>query len=88
MTDEIGEWSRLSRNVTVGQELSATVLRVDRWGLLLDLGLPFKGFMDRLQAGDNLDQYRPGTTVDVIVTQLADYNRQIRVRPRVCTAES
>lgn len=81
MTDNSEDWSEIPYLVAVGQRMRATILRVDRWGLLLDLGLPFKGFMDRLHIGNDLDRYHAGDGLDVVVVQLAEYNHQIRVRP-------
>ena len=74
-------WRERPYRVSLGQELTGRVRRVDRWGLLLDLGLGVNGFMDRLYLGDDLDRYVPGAEIQVIVVQFAEHNRQIRVRP-------
>lgn len=81
MSDRSQEWSDLPFRVAVGNRLKGTILRVDRWGLQLDLHLPFDGFMDRLHIGNELEKYHEGQEVDVVVVQLAEYNHQIRVRP-------
>lgn len=78
MADQ-SNWGDMAHLVAVGDRFSARVLRVDRWGLLVDLGLPFNGFIDRLNVGDELERLRPGSEIDVIVVQLAEYNHQIRV---------
>jgi ribosomal protein S1 len=75
------EWSELPFRVHLGQRVRGTILRVNRWGVLLDLNLPFPGFMDRLHIGNNLDRYRVGEDIEVVVVQFAEYNQQIRVRP-------
>jgi ribosomal protein S1 len=81
MTDQRPDWSDLASIVAVGDRLTGTILRVDRWGLQLDLRLPFDGFMDRLHIGNDLERYQQGQEIEVIVVQLAEYNHQIRVRP-------
>jgi ribosomal protein S1 len=80
MTSQNEAWAEMAYRVGVGDRLRATVQRVDRWGIQLDVGLPFDGFMDRLNVGDDLERFNPGMKVDVIVVQLAEYNHQIRVR--------
>ena len=81
MTSQNERWADMAYRVAVGDRLRATVQRVDRWGIQLDIGLPFSGFMDRLNVGDDLERFHPGMEVDVVVVQLAEYNHQIRVRP-------
>ena len=81
MTDHAREWSDLPDRVAVGDRLRGTIQRVDRWGIQLDLQLPFDGFMDRLHIGNDLENYHGGEEVEVVVLQLAEYNHQIRVRP-------
>jgi hypothetical protein len=66
--------------VAVGDRCTAKVLRIDRWGLLVDPGLPFHGFIARLNVGDELERFSPGLEVDVVVVQFAEYNHQLRVR--------
>ena len=80
MTSQNERWAEMAYRVAVGDRLRATVQRVDRWGIQLDLGLPFSGFMDRLNVGDDVERFHPGMKVDVVVVQLAEYNHQIRVR--------
>jgi ribosomal protein S1 len=78
MADE-PTWGDMAHLVAVGDRLKAKVLRVDRWGLLVDLDLPFVGFIDRLNVGNELERFYPGLEIDVVVVQLAEYNHQIRV---------
>ncbi len=73
------DWADMAFRVAVGDRLRAKVLRVDRWGLQLDLGLPFPGFIDRLNIGDDIERFYPGMELEVIVVQLAEYNHQVRV---------
>ena len=80
MTSQNERWGEMAYRVAVGDRLRAIIQRVDRWGIQLDLGLPFDGFMDRLNVGDDLERFHPGMKLDVIVVQLAEYNHQIRVR--------
>jgi ribosomal protein S1 len=77
----IDDWSDLRFRIALGQQLRGTILRVDRWGILVDLELPFKGFIDRLEVRNSVDQYKPGDDIDVVVMQFAEYNHQIRLRP-------
>jgi ribosomal protein S1 len=79
MTADKPDWGDMAHMVAVGDRLKAKVLRVDRWGLLVDLGLPFDGFIDRLNVGNELESFYPGLELDVVVVQLAEYNHQIRV---------
>jgi ribosomal protein S1 len=80
VTSQNERWAEMPYRVAIGDRVRGTVQRVDRWGIRLDLGLPFAGFMDRLTAGDDLERFYPGLEVDVIVVQFAEYNHQIRVR--------
>jgi ribosomal protein S1 len=75
------QWNDLPMSIAVGEHRQARVARVDRWGLLLDLGLPFPGFMDRLHIGDDIDVFQVDDELEVEVVQLAEYNRQVRVAP-------
>lgn len=79
MTTGEPSWDDMAYMVAVGDRRTAKVLRVDRWGLLVDLGLPFDGFIDRLNVGDELERFYPGLEIDVVVVQFAEYNHQIRV---------
>lgn len=79
MTTDETSWNEIPYRIAVGDRLKAKVKRVDRWGLLVDLGLPFDGFIDRLNAGDDLGRFVVGGELDVKVVQLAEYNHQIRV---------
>ncbi len=75
------DWSALSATVSVGDLLRARVVRVDRWGALLELRLPFPGFMDRLNIDETtLGSLEVGDDLEVVVVQWAEYNRQVRVR--------
>lgn len=75
------QWNDLPMLVALGELRQARIVRVDRWGILLDLGLPFPGFMDRLHVGEDLDRYHVDDELEVVVVQFAEYNKQIRVRP-------
>ncbi|WP_373308224.1 S1 RNA-binding domain-containing protein [Cellulomonas oligotrophica] len=69
----------MAYRVAIGDRLRAGVLQVERWGILVDLGLPFNGFIDRLSIGDDLERFHPGLEIEVVVVQLAEYNHQVRV---------
>jgi S1 RNA binding domain len=72
------DWADMAYRIAVGDRLKAKVVRVDRWGIQLDLGLPFPGFIDRLNVGDDIEKFSPGMDLEVTVVQLAEYNHQIR----------
>jgi hypothetical protein len=88
MTASEPDWRDVAHLVAVGDRLKARVLRVDRWGLLVDVDLPFNGFIDRLNIGDDLERFHPGLELDVVVVQLAEYNHQIRLHLAAGTAGS
>lgn len=79
MTD--ARWDDLIASVALGEHRVARIVRVERWGALVDLGLEFPGFIDSLHLGDDIEAYRVDDEWEVEVIQFAEYNNQIRVRP-------
>jgi ribosomal protein S1 len=65
----------------VGSLVEGTVEAVFRWGIIVDLGFPSRGFIDPLYIDDD-DPYEVGQRVRAYVVSVdADAQRKLRLRP-------
>ncbi|GGK32571.1 hypothetical protein [Nocardia camponoti] len=77
-------WDRVRSNLVLGQRLTGTVAIVPRpgaIGIVIDLGLPFQGFVDVMLLPYDVSRWpSPGTTTDFLIWWM-DKRPQIRLVP-------
>lgn len=76
----VDEWDDLVDALGVGQHVEATVTAVHQFGAFLELGWPFKGFIDVLELSDE-KPLKPGQALEVEVLMLNDAHQQVRACP-------
>ena len=76
--DRASEWHEMAAGHYRDQEVEGVIECVERWGLVINLGLPFVGFVDGADVSEGV-RYKPGERHTFRIQGFAEYNLQVRL---------